>query len=80
MKEELQTFRGHKKEVTRIVWHPVHENLFASGSGDGAIHFWCAGNETELGVIDGAHDNMIWSLAWHPLGHILVSGGNDFST
>lgn len=36
--------------------------------------------ETELGVIDDAHDNMIWSLAWHPLGHILVSGGNDFTT
>ncbi|EUB63268.1 WD repeat-containing protein 33 [Echinococcus granulosus] len=80
MRTELQTFRGHKKEVTRVAWHSCHESLFASGSGDGAIHFWCAGTETELGVIDDAHDNMIWSLAWHPLGHILVSGGNDFTT
>jgi polyadenylation factor subunit 2 len=24
-----------------------------------------------------AHDNVIWSLDWHPLGHILASGSND---
>ncbi|OTA95838.1 hypothetical protein M434DRAFT_68755, partial [Hypoxylon sp. CO27-5] len=24
-----------------------------------------------------AHDYAIWSLAWHPLGHILASGSND---
>ena len=24
-KEELQTFRGHKKDVTTASWHPVHE-------------------------------------------------------
>ena len=24
-KEELQTFRGHKKEVATAAWHPVHE-------------------------------------------------------
>ncbi len=23
---------------------------------------------------------MIWSLAWHPLGHLIVSGSNDFTT
>ena len=29
-KEELQTFRGHKKDVTTAAWHPVHEGkLFA---------------------------------------------------
>jgi polyadenylation factor subunit 2 len=24
-----------------------------------------------------AHENIIWSMEWHPLGHILASGGND---
>lgn len=24
-----------------------------------------------------AHDNVIWSLDWHPLGHVLASGSND---
>jgi len=28
-------------------------------------------------TIPFAHDFAVWSLAWHPLGHILVSGSND---
>ena len=27
--------------------------------------------------MDGAHDSIVWSLNWHPLGHILTSGSND---
>lgn len=27
-----------------------------------------------------AHEGMIWTLSWHPLGHILASGSNDHST
>ena len=30
--------------------------------------------------MDDAHDTIIWSLAWHPMGHILASGSNDHST
>jgi polyadenylation factor subunit 2 len=30
--------------------------------------------------IDNAHDSAVFSLDWHPLGHILVSGSNDHST
>ena len=30
--------------------------------------------------MEDAHEHMIWSLAWHPLGHIIVSGSNDFTT
>ncbi|CAH8452572.1 unnamed protein product, partial [Heterobilharzia americana] len=80
LKTELQTFRGHKRDVMRVAWHPFHECLFASGSADGAIFYWLAGTDTELGAVDNAHESMIWSLAWHPFGHILVSGANDFAT
>ena len=24
-----------------------------------------------------AHESAVWSLAWHPLGHLLASGSND---
>lgn len=27
-----------------------------------------------------AHDNSVWDLAWHPLGHVLCSGSNDHTT
>lgn len=30
--------------------------------------------------IPHAHDSTIWSLDWHPLGHILASGSNDRAT
>lgn len=34
-------------------------------------------NEHEIGGMESAHDNAIWSLSWHPIGHMLVSGSND---
>lgn len=33
--------------------------------------------DKEVGGIDTAHDSIVWTLAWHPLGHILCSGSND---
>ncbi|XP_042184466.1 pre-mRNA 3' end processing protein WDR33 isoform X1 [Oncorhynchus tshawytscha] len=80
LKEELQVFRGHKKEATAVAWHPVHEGLFASGGSDGSLLFWNVGVEKEVGGMEMAHEGMIWSLAWHPLGHILCSGSNDHTS
>ncbi|XP_077471562.1 pre-mRNA 3' end processing protein WDR33 isoform X2 [Stigmatopora argus] len=80
MKEELQVFRGHKKEATAVAWHPIHEGLFASGGSDGSLLFWNVGVEKEVGGMEMAHEGMIWSLAWHPLGHILCSGSNDHTS
>ncbi|CAB1321466.1 unnamed protein product [Coregonus sp. 'balchen'] len=72
LKEELQVFRGHKKEATG--------GLFASGGSDGSLLFWNVGVEKEVGGMEMAHEGMIWSLAWHPLGHILCSGSNDHTS
>ncbi|BFZ23784.1 hypothetical protein BsWGS_26823 [Bradybaena similaris] len=80
LKEELQTFKGHKREATAIGWHPIHEGLFASGSADGALMFWMVGCDHEVGAMEEAHEGMVWSVAWHPLGHILASGSNDHAT
>jgi polyadenylation factor subunit 2 len=35
---------------------------------------------TPMSAMDQAHEGAIWSLDWHPIGHILVSGSNDHST
>ena len=77
MGQEMLTFRGHKKEATCLAWHPVHEGLFASGGSDGSILFWNVGTEKEVGGMEQAHDSVVWSLSWHPMGHILASGSND---
>jgi polyadenylation factor subunit 2 len=77
LKEEIQVFRGHKKEASAVSWHPVHEGMFASGGSDGSILFWNVGTDKEIGGVDTAHESIVWTLAWHPLGHILCSGSND---
>ncbi|CAL1263888.1 unnamed protein product [Larinioides sclopetarius] len=80
MSQEMQTFRGHKKEATTLAWHPIHEGLFTSGGSDGCVMFWVVGADKEVGCMEQAHDSCVWSLAWHPLGHILCSGSNDHSS
>jgi len=80
LKKERQVFRGHRKEAFTVAWHPIHEDLFASGGSEGSIIFWQLGEDKDVGSLEGAHESLIWSLAWHPLGHILVSGSNDHST
>ncbi|XP_053201417.1 pre-mRNA 3' end processing protein WDR33-like [Panonychus citri] len=79
IKTEMQVFRGHKKEACCLTWHPIDESLFASGGSDGSILFWEVGVDKEIGVIESAHESVVWSLSWHPLGHILASGSNDHS-
>ncbi|XP_031789343.1 uncharacterized protein LOC100114982 isoform X2 [Nasonia vitripennis] len=80
LSQEMQTFRGHKKEASSVAWHPSHEGLFCSGGSDGAILFWHVGADKEVGAIEQAHDSIVWTLAWHPLGHILCSGSNDHTS
>jgi polyadenylation factor subunit 2 len=80
MMKELQTFRGHKKEVCSVAWHPQHEALLATGGSEGSIMFWTMGQSEPSGGMENAHDSNVWSLDWHPVGHILVSGSNDHTT
>lgn len=78
--KDLQTFRGHKKEVCSVAWHPQHEALLATGGSEGSIMFWTMGQSDPSGFMENAHDSNVWSLDWHPVGHILVSGSNDHTT
>ncbi|KAF1764731.1 hypothetical protein GCK72_004681 [Caenorhabditis remanei] len=80
MMKEVKTFRAHKKEVISLAWHPIHEGLFVSGGGDGSIVYWMVDGEKEIGLLEHAHDQAIWSMKWHPLGHILATGSNDNNT
>jgi polyadenylation factor subunit 2 len=72
---------GNKNEVTAVAMHPHDETLFASGDYHGTINFWHVNSEEPVAVRasgeQGAHEQCTWSLAWHPLGHILCSGSND---
>lgn len=77
--KELQTFRGHKKEVYNVAWHSISEKMISSGSGEGTLIHWHLGNDKEIGTIENAHDGVIWEMVWHPEGHLLASVSNDHS-
>ncbi|KAL1920490.1 uncharacterized protein VTP21DRAFT_867 [Calcarisporiella thermophila] len=80
MMREMFTFKGHKRDITSLAWHPVHERLLATGGSEGSLTFWLVGEETNVGCQENAHENNVWALDWHPLGHILVSGSSDCTT
>jgi hypothetical protein len=78
--QAVETYRGQDKEhceVNLVSWHPVHENIFASANMDGTINFWDTALDTPINSIYGAHSAAVWSLSWHPVGHMIISGGND---
>merc|ERR1712226_1278334 len=80
MKHEMNTLRGHKREVLCINWHPLYGHMLVSGGGDGSILYWDISLDKQVGGIENAHDGIIWDIKWHPLGHIVASASNDFAT
>ncbi|KAJ2724844.1 WD repeat-containing protein 33 [Coemansia sp. Benny D115] len=90
LKEEIHSF-ATPREVHSIAWHPVHETMFVSGgslceantkdaTNEGTIQFWTTDDPKQKGCVEGAHASYVWSLAWHPMGHLLASGSNDHTT
>ena len=80
MNKELRSFKGHEKDITAAIWHPFHEDLFTSASYDGTIMFWLLDLETPQAEIESAHESAVWTMDWHPLGHILCTGSTDNTT
>lgn len=75
-----KVFKAHQKEVTSLCWHPESDSVLASGGYEGDIHFWDThGAGRPIDSVTGAHEGPIWSLSWHPLGHLLVSGSHDYT-
>lgn len=74
---------------TAVTWHPIHP-LLVSGGSEGAILHWDLSTPdpddftqpiaAPRATLSQAHDSNVWSLAFHPFGHILVSGSNDYTT
>ncbi|KAA1477710.1 WD40 repeat-like protein [Dentipellis sp. KUC8613] len=86
--KEFCDLRGHKKEVCSVAWHPVHPILVSGGS-EGALMHWDISIPESIvphtitqprATLSQAHDSNVWSLAFHPLGHLLVSASNDHTT
>ena len=103
MMRDICLLRGNEKDISTLIWHPIHSSLLSTGGADGSIyHFLLDEPNTPPGIattippydsadpasapaqtihpahkVQYAHDFSVWSLDWHPLGHILASGSND---
>lgn len=85
---DVVVLRGHNADVPSLTWHPVHPNLITTGSQSGAISHFLIDTplpENTIGLMPAAqivkaHDFPIWSLDYHPLGHLLASASNDKTT
>lgn len=81
MAVEDRIFKSHTKEITALAWHPTDHTVLTSASYDGQMCFWDVNNTVEpLVSLIGAHEGAIWSMAYHPLGNMLVTGSHDNST
>lgn len=63
-----------------VRWHPQYESSFSSGGAEGAVYYWNVDSATPVGKLDSAHDSNVWSMDYHPMGHILVTASNDNTT
>lgn len=54
--KEIVNFQGHTKDVTRIRWHPTHDDLFASCGNDGLVAFWVVAPEEGQTRSDGVKE------------------------
>jgi WD40 repeat protein len=73
----LQTFKCNADAVRDVKWSPIDGFEFACSTDSGAILKWDLRKPTTPLLKITAHQSSCFSIAWHPDGKYLVSGGMD---
>jgi len=74
---QLQSWRAHTKEVTKVAHSPSHD-LFVSGSRDKSVCVWRADDAQPCMNLQG-HDLVVTGLAINPGESVVCSGSRDNS-
>lgn len=72
-------YKTQGRDITTLGFHPQYDDLFVSGSSNGALSYYQFFKEDSFKVIEKAHDNIIWCSEFHPIGHVLATGSLDQS-
>lgn len=62
-----------------VQWHPIHHSYLVSGGSDGSLQHWHLDSPSPVDSLQFAHDQQVWTMAFHPLGHLLATGAMDAS-
>ncbi|KAM0677969.1 WD repeat-containing protein 33 [Binucleata daphniae] len=71
------TYKTNGMDVSGLGVHPHCNDLFVSACANGALIYYKQFDEEPLHVVNDAHDNIIWSAEYHPMGHVLATGSLD---
>lgn len=69
-------------EPINIAWNPIQNHIFVSGDNTGSIKFFSTYSNKCIQTITSAHggydkSSSVTLLDWNPLGHLLISFGDD---
>ena len=78
-----RTLTGHGGRINDILVSPIHPHIVATASEDHSVRIWHLDHKYEeqpIAVVyagDGGHRDGVMSIAFHPKGKYLMSGGRD---
>lgn len=78
MMKMIQNYTG--QEACSVAWHPVHHDHLVSGGSDGSLQYWNLDTPNPVDTVEFAHEGQVWSMDFHPIGHLLATGSSDHTT